>query len=303
LLGSLDPNAQPSAAAQVIGNVDPSALLHAPSPFSAAARASIPTDDDILERGDGLSVTPPLHLTALHEPISRKWDAPPQSVFFVSRPDLGLWGISTSSVEDARHAAAQTLADVLQSVPQAGSLTALVEEVRRALSGARRQIARGQGAGAVDPYALAHTIVFLARGAECSLVCFGDVQAIRCRAASAQSVIGVDDFAGEATLPRIREPENSLMDIVTGTTEPAAIVRYESLQAGDAWLLAGAPLFDEPQLPALARTLDDGALEDGSGEASAVLSAVRAVCSSGHAHVNGPLPVLLLAASHAVGEA
>jgi type VI secretion system protein ImpM len=299
LFDAEDPFASPPAYAS-----DPSALVSAPAPFSGAQRTS--NRDHVAESRDfgALELAPPLQLTAHHEPISRKWDAPPQSVFFVSRPDLGLWGVSTSGVEDARHAAAQTLADVLQSVQQAGTLTALVEEVRRALCGAQRAIAKGQGAGAADPYALAHTIVFLARGAECSLVCFGEVQAIRCRSAQAQSIIGVDDFAGDMTLPRIREAESSLMDIVTGGgAEPAAIVRYESLQAGDAWLISGAPLFDEPQLPELARSMPNGALPEDSQEASAVLSAVRAACSPEHARMNGPLPVLLLAAAHAAGEA
>jgi hypothetical protein len=45
---------------------------------------------------------PHLEITAHHEPISRKWNAPPQSVFFVTRPDVGLWAVSTSGFEDAR---------------------------------------------------------------------------------------------------------------------------------------------------------------------------------------------------------
>lgn len=237
-----------------------------------------------------------IELTAHHEPISRKWNAPPQSVFFVSRPDVGLWAISTSGSEDARHAAAQAVSDLLQSIPAAGTLSSMVEEVRRALHALRRQIAR-QGAGAIDPYDLARVIVFAARDGECALICSGEVQAVRCRALSAHFVIGVADFSGDATLPRIRElpasnAPNSLMDIVTGADEPALIVRYESLQPGDSWLLAAAPLFDQPQLSLL-----DEAMTKREHDTVSSLSAIRIACTPEYAKRDGPLPVLLLAAS------
>jgi len=245
---------------------------------------------------------PQIEITAHHEPISRKWNAPPQSVFFVSRPDIGLWGISTSGFEDARHAAAQAVGDLLQSIPPCGTLSSLAEEVRRSLHALRRQLAR-QDAGAIDPYELARVVVFLAHDNECAIVCFGDVQVVRCRALSAQFIIGVADFSGDATLPRIRElpsngSANSLLDIVTGADEPALNVRYESLQPGDAWLLVAAPLFDQPQLSLL-----DEAMTKSEQDTVSSLSAIRIACAPEYAKRDGPLPVLLLAASPSTVEA
>ena len=275
-------------------------------PFTSAASRA---DDQALAAHDanadfelGYFDGPQLEIAAHHEPISRKWNAPPQSVFFVSRPDVGLWAVSTSGFEDARHAAAQAVADLLQGIPAAGTLSSLAEEVRRSLHALRRQLAR-QGAAAIDPYELARVAVFLARDNECALIWFGDVQAVRCRSLSAQFIIGVADFSGDATLPRIRElspntSANSLLDIVTGADEPALTVRYESLQPGDSWLLAAAPLFDRPQLSLL-----DEAMTKSEQDTVSSLSAIRIACAPEYAKRDGPLPVLLLAASHSTVEA
>lgn len=241
----------------------------------------------------------PLELTAYHEPISRKWNAPPQSVYFVSRPDVGLWGVSASGTEDARHAAAQAISDVLQSVPPSGTLSSLVESVRRNLVAARRQLAKGPGAGgAEDPYALSRGIIYLARDNECAIVSFGDVQAVRRRGSNLEWIIGIADFLeAPPPAPAAREPAGSvmagsLMDIVTGANEPAFSVRYESLLPGDQWLIAAAPLFDQPQ-----RSLLDSAIATFELDAGSALAAVKQACSKEYSKWEESLPLLCLIAS------
>jgi len=293
----------------------PGAVISAPPATSSRAAPTIPAELELSIEFDDLPGQEPVRaleeeipeepqfqIVAHHEPISRRWNAPPQSVFFVTRPEIGLWGVTTSGFEDARHAAAQAVADLLQNIPPTGTLSTMVEEVRRSLHALRRQLAR-QGAGAVDPYELARVVVFLSRDSECALVCSGDVQAVRCRALSARFIIGVADFSGNETLPRVRESSgnssaNSLLDIVTGADEPAIVVRYESLQPGDSWVLAAAPLFDQPQLSLL-----DEAMTKSERDTVSSLSAVRIACAPEYAKRDGPLPVLLLAASLSPVEA
>ena len=111
-----------------------------------------------------------VQIVAYQAAVSRKVDVA-QSVYFVSRPDVGLWGV----------AAAQTVADVLHDVAAAGSLTVLAEETLRALESLRGR--------AVDVRA----VVFLRHSGECAVVCAGEVQATRVRTRDVTNIEGVPD--------------------------------------------------------------------------------------------------------------
>ena len=114
-------------------------------------------------------------IVAYQSAVSRGVDAA-QSVYFVSRPDAGLWGV----------AAAQTVADILHDVPAAGSLTVLAQETGRALETLRR---RAVDKGAVDTRA----VVFLRHSGECAVVCAGEVQAARVRSREVTNIEGTPE--------------------------------------------------------------------------------------------------------------
>jgi type VI secretion system protein ImpM len=298
---SLDPNRNERVKPRVNGRAQP-------AQHSAAEAA-----------GDSLFAPLPLQITACHEPQVREAGADASGAHFVLRPDLGLWGVATSDAARTEYTAAQAIADVLQSVPQAGSLTALVEEVRRAIDGAKEQLARATLPGIEDEPVGTQAIVFLARGDECALVCSGDVQAMRCRSAAVTPIIGVASFADSAySSGTTRAPAlGSLMDLLAAPIEKAVnvnegngppatrapnahetLVRYESLRAGDSWVIAGAPIFEEPQLPAVA-----AALADSGAQPAPALTALRTACSTHAVDTGGTFPVLLLCAARPTVEA
>jgi type VI secretion system protein ImpM len=230
-------------------------------------------------------------VTAAHEPVNRSWDAEP-SAYFSLRPDVGLWGVSFVAGADA--AAAQAMADVLQSVRPAASLTILVEEVRSAIEAVQRQFSRSALASA-DSTGLANVIVFVASGAECALVCSGTVQALRCRSSEVTPVVGIGPYEAAAVPAPVRDAaavNGTLLDLITGSAvscvapEEKSNVRvcYESLRADDRWLIAGDALFDETQLPWLAAAMKQ--------ESTNPMAAVRSACGANVEQ--SPLPVMLL---------
>jgi type VI secretion system protein ImpM len=90
-------------------------------PLAAAPTTSVPADP-VLELG-----AQPVEIIARHVAPIRRHDAVSR-VYFVSRPDVGVWVISCSEGHaPGSSAAAQSMADALQEIPTAGSLTSLVE--------------------------------------------------------------------------------------------------------------------------------------------------------------------------------
>lgn len=237
----------------------------------------------------------PIELLAWHEPVSRSWGSGPPRAHFVARPELGLWGVTCSQPADDQSIAAQGVMDVLQSVPQAATLSSLVEDVRRALERVQRQL-ENPAATVVTP--AAQTILFLARDAECALIYAGDVQAVRYRSTEITQMVGAGGVE-TVTAPAAAAPGASLMDLITTPTAQDASIRvqYESLHSGDTWVLAGARLLDGPGLPELAPALT--ADEILPGAAFAALRGISYVAGSGAA---GAFPVLLLAARPADTE-
>jgi hypothetical protein len=180
--------------------------------------------------------------------------------------------------------------DVLQSVAQAATLSSLVEDVRRALERVQRQL---ENSAATMTAPAAHTVLFLARDAECALVYAGDVQAVRCRSTDVTQLVGTAGGVDDVPAPVAEEPGSSLMDLLTTpAARPASLrVQYESLHSGDTWVLAAAPVLYGPSLPELVPALTaDEILPDA---AFAALRGISRVAGSGS---DGAFPVLLLAA-------
>lgn len=233
-----------------------------------------------------------VEISAWHEPVSRQWDAGPEPLF-VERPELGLWGIACQELLDPTGDAAQRVADMLQNVPQTATLSGLVEAVREALEQVQRQSRTADPAVASAP--AAQTVIFMARGDECALVCAGNVQAIRYRSSQISPIVSAAEHADPVpdSPPAAPDAGSSLMDLLAA---PAArstsiTVRYEALWPGDAWVLAGAPLLDEPRLGELAAPFAADESADG-----APIAAVRGICRADAVSSSGALPVLLLTA-------
>jgi type VI secretion system protein ImpM len=231
----------------------------------------------------------PFEVSAWHEPLVREAGVV-SSTHHISRPELGIWGIVGAPATGAGAAAAQMLADVLYSLPQADTLTALVEDTRRSLESVAAQLQRSAATAGAAP---AQTILLLIRGDECALLHAGEVQAVRVRAANA-CLMTESTAAPVASIQSPSAPEDlSLMALIgaTNLADGQINVRYEPIQCGDQWLLATAQLFEEPQLPQLAVMFESEELSGSSG-----FEAVRALAGRELAGTAGPPPLMLLAA-------
>lgn len=247
-----------------------------------------------------------IQVTAVHEPVDRRWvdgqssDAAPATCF-TARPEIGLWGVATALDAECGHSAAQALADVLQSVRPAGSLTALVEQVRVTVEAVQRQFAARSSITAGANVA-ASAIVFVTAGAECAVLCSGPAQAVRYRSAVVTPFSGLGLADPLTDLPLARLPvrdaaavNGTLLDLVTGSAVPCVSLQeivqvrvgYESVQTDDCWLISAAPLLEEWQLAGLASAFQSGGTES--------LAAIRSICADENS-VGSPLPVLLLTA-------
>ena len=112
---------------------------------------------------------PSVRITADHAPVTREWNAPPSATHFVVRPEIGLWGVVSSETPDSDGiAAAQAIADALQGVEHAASITVAAERVREALEAIQRQLERHASTGVPLPKPKVGAIAFVANGADCA---------------------------------------------------------------------------------------------------------------------------------------
>jgi type VI secretion system protein ImpM len=185
----------------------------------------------------------PLEITGQHAAMTRRPGSVPR-VYFISRPERGIWGLTCSPEPDARNVAvAQSMADALHDISAAGSLAALVEEVRRTLQAVRKQGARTTGDVGV--------VVFLTRSNECAVVCAGGAHAMLARANEIVTIEATPRAAGAGLHSTAPAADVSLLDLLSSgpTPEPYPIeVHYDTLSNGDTWVLAGCRLFDPQRL-------------------------------------------------------
>lgn len=190
----------------------------------------------------------PVEMIAEQAALTRRPGSVPR-VYFVSRPELGIRGLTCSAELDARNVAlAQSMADALHDISATGSLASLVEEVRRTLQAVRNQGSRPTGDVGV--------VVFLTRPDECAVVCAGGALAIRMRANEIVTIEGTSAAGGTSSTPPT--PDMSLLDLLESGPTPGPYpieVHYDTVSHGDAWLLAGARLFDPRKLTANDMTL------------------------------------------------
>jgi type VI secretion system protein ImpM len=263
-----------------------------PATLTFDPEAAAVTGADRVPEGWDLAAVPAdthsMEILAWHEPVSRI-SAEPMPIHFVTRPDVGIWGVTSAAVGDERSVASQSVADMLQSMQQGATLSSLVEVVRRSLELVGQQL-RPQSTGEMTP--MAQTILFLAHGTECAFVYSGDVQVIRCRSAEVTSIVGLTATHDSAEEPSAAiGPATSLMALIESpiVSRSSISVLYESLVPGDVWLLSSAPLLNEFDLPRLL-----GVLTADEIAADAALAAVRALAQGAGYGAQTPLPTLFL---------
>ena len=214
---------------------------------SAAAESAPPPAADGTE-----PVAAPQSIVATRLPTDRPSDVEGNRVAFVVRPEAGLWAIvvphGAAPVEATR-----MVADALQSVAAAGSLSALVESLRATLLAVNRQLNERRSSSS-DPGA-AHVLVLAKNDSDCALVCAGETQALRLRGGAVSVVAGGD---GGSTASADNGDLLSLVQSSRGPSEPCGSAQHNSVVTtfertfhGDEWLLCGGrftPLPDPDQL-------------------------------------------------------
>jgi len=171
---------------------------------------------------------------------------------FIVRPEIGLWAVAATGADDNPEAA-RMIADALQQLLPAPSLTSLVEAVRLTMADVHRRLRHLATRDVQRVDAHASLAAMLAVGAECAFLTAGRVQKLRIRARHVDTFAEPDD-AG------YREPgdSGSLMDLLSAN--PASDdgigaagfvdlrVHYDRLQREDLWLLCAQAAFSPRNL-------------------------------------------------------
>jgi type VI secretion system protein ImpM len=172
-------------------------------------------------------------------PTDRPSDVEGNLAAFVVRPEVGLWAVVAPNGDTAVNAT-RTVADALQEVAPAATLTLLAESVRQILLRVSQQLADETSRNPLNPVGLANVLAVCRADAECAYISAGDAQVLRVRDGVAQPMI-----AEHAT-----HDGGDLIALVAAAPAPAPDpcgssdldnlpVVYDHAAAGDVWLLGG----------------------------------------------------------------
>jgi type VI secretion system protein ImpM len=174
---------------------------------------------------------------------------------FVIRPEIGLWAVVATD-RDLDPTAVRMIADALQQLSPAPSLSALVEAVRLTLTEVHRSLSRLAARDVQRVDAWANAVTLLSTGAECAFLSAGKVQKLRVRARTVESVDDAEDIE-DAPSPA----PGSLMDLLTDSSSSRALgttsfqglnAHYERLQREDHWILCARPVLGNGAVARLA---------------------------------------------------
>jgi type VI secretion system protein ImpM len=160
---------------------------------------------------------------------------------FIVRPEIGLWAVAATGA-DENPEAVRMIADAMQQLVPAPSLTLLVEAVRQLMSDVQRRLRHLATRDVQRVESHASMAAMLAAGAECALLTAGRVQKLRIRERMVETFADPDDAGhGASAAP------GSLMDLLSSDPRSAAgigtgyftdlQVHYDRLQREDLWLL------------------------------------------------------------------
>ena len=223
-----------------------SALLNSAPPV-AAPPVVAPTDAAPL--AVARSTVPEVQLSAIES----------NRAAFVQRPEIGLWAVAATDA-GADPAGVRMLADALQQLAPAASLSALVESVRLTLGEVHGNLTRLAARDVMRVEAQASAVVLASSGVECAFLSAGPVQKFLVRARGLYAV----DEPGE---PEARTDPGSLMDLLSDASDSRALgtkrfegmqVHYERLNREDQWILCAQPLIGAAAHSRLAATAASG---------------------------------------------
>ncbi|HEX3846087.1 MAG TPA: type VI secretion system-associated protein TagF [Steroidobacteraceae bacterium] len=176
---------------------------------------------------------------------------------FVLRPEIGVWAVAATE-SDSDAAGLRTLADALQQVNAAPTLSGLVEGIRTAMFEVHEAVLRMANRDILQVRAPVTVVVLAVHRAECAFLSAGAVQKVRIRAGRTETVD-----------PPTRESHDagSLMDLLSDDAPLEALgtegfreihVHYDRLQRGDQWVLAAREVIHAASLARLAATAASG---------------------------------------------
>jgi hypothetical protein len=176
---------------------------------------------------------------------------------FLLRPEIGVWAVAATE-SDADADGLRALADALQQLSAAATLSGLVEAIRASLLEVHEALFRMANRDVLQVRAPVTVVVLAVHRAECAFLSAGVVQKLRIRAGRTEMVD-----------PPTLEPQDagSLMDLLSGDASLEALgtdgfreihVHYDRLQRGDQWVLAAREAIDAASLARLAATAASG---------------------------------------------
>ncbi len=222
------------------------------------------TADAVLDPPQSAAAPAPrvARIAAAHPPIRRGPDAS-REPRFITRPEIGLWGLAVAAPGTPASARLDLIADVVHDLAPQATLTTLAELTRRTVQGVLRS-AKGAERAADGAIAVAF---LLAGEGECAFVWSGAMRAIRIRGgevtvtlggepttgnplaadataaaadANAADLTAADTAAAWGLAPAVGGVgDRDLLALLAApaTSEPTVDVRYEGLAAEDLWVL------------------------------------------------------------------
>lgn len=160
---------------------------------------------------------------------------------FVVRPEIGLWAVVAPNGDTAVNAT-RTVADALQDVGPAATLTLLAESVRQILLRVSQRLADESARNPLNPVGLANVLAVVKSEAECAYISAGDAQVLRVRDGITMPMIGDGSAAngGGDLISLVAAPAGGPSDPCGSSDLDHLPVIYDHASAGDVWLLGGS---------------------------------------------------------------
>ena len=207
--------------------------------YSMPARAHVPVAA-APESGTPLTGTPLDARARL--PTASPSDVENNLAAFVVRPEIGLWAVVAPNGDTAVNAT-RTVADALQNVAPAATLTQLAESVRQQLLRVSQRLADESARNPLKPAGLANVLALVKTEAECAYISAGDAQVLRVRGGVTQPMIGEQSAPahnGSDLISLVAAAPGGSADPCGSSDLDHVPVIYDRAAAGDVWLLGGS---------------------------------------------------------------
>jgi len=187
------------------------------------------------------AVTPSLDARA-QLPTKSPSDVEGNLAAFVVRPEIGLWAVVAPN-GDTPVNATRTVADALQDLGPAATLTLLAESVRQILLRVSQRLADESARNPSKPVGLANVLAVVKTETECAFISAGDAQVLRVRDGITLPMIGEKSAAhanGSDLIALVAAGPAGSSDPCGSSDLDHVPVVYDHAAAGDVWLLGGS---------------------------------------------------------------